>query len=260
MDFTQEIDRHSTLSSTNSSALSVDSRQFESDVIPEMQEKLKILTDGIVESVAENVALENEMSLFLKEIGIEFKLLPNDIKDGLNKVCDILKVEGLSDMDLSTLEIHMQQKEFENKQKTREEAEFKMNYDIVFKKYKRIQEKVDSVKNSIQSLERKIINWNEEKNEESERLLILSKLDTYRGKIVKMNEQLKNLNINDLHPDIIIKSSYLCMEKLDELNELNRNLSKYADLPPNLLQAKSALESKKKELEKIEKTIIERLM
>lgn len=225
-----------------------------------MQEKLKILTDGIVESVAENVALENEMSLFLKEIGIEFKLLPNDIKDGLNKVCDILKVEGLSDMDLSTLEIHMQQKEFENKQKTREEAEFKMNYDIVFKKYKRIQEKVDSVKNSIQSLERKIINWNEEKNEESERLLILSKLDTYRGKIVKMNEQLKNLNINDLHPDIIIKSSYLCMEKLDELNELNRNLSKYADLPPNLLQAKSALESKKKELEKIEKTIIERLM
>ncbi|XP_043469236.1 uncharacterized protein LOC122502938 [Leptopilina heterotoma] len=259
MDFTQEINRNSTLSSNNSSAVSLDSRQFDGDVIPEMQEKLKILNDVIVESVAENIALENEISSFLKEIGIELKSLPNDIKDGLNKVCDILKIEGLTDMDLSTLEIHMQQKELETKKKARDEAEFKMNYDIAFKKYKRMQEKLDSMKNSINSLERKIIQLNDEKNEESERLLILSKLETYRNKVAKMNEQLKDLNINDLHPDVIIKTSDICMEKLIELTELNKQLNKYAELPPNLLQAKAALESKKKELEKIEKMVVERL-
>lgn len=229
------------------------------DVIPEMQEKLKILTDGIDESIAESAAIENEMSSFLKEIGLEFKSLPNDIKEGLNKVCDILKFEDLSDTNLSTLEIHMQQKELENKRKARDDVEFKLNYDMAFKKYKRMQEKLDSVKNSITSLETKIINWNEEKNEESERLLILSKLNTYRDKVAKMNEQLEDLDVDDLHPDIIMKASSLCMEKLAELAELNKHLSKYANLPPNLLQAKAELESKKKELEKIERMIDEKL-
>ncbi|XP_033219406.1 uncharacterized protein LOC117174411 [Belonocnema kinseyi] len=260
MDFTRGADRQSTLNSTSSSSMSTDSKQTESEVLPEMQEKLKILSDGMDESLAEAAAYENEMISFLKELGLDPTSLPSDIREGLDKVCHILKAEGLTDMDPTTLEIHMQQKEIEAKKQARAEAEFKINYEASFKKYSRMQEKLDSVKGNVDSLEDKIQNMNMNyKREEPERLLILTKLNAYKDKVSKLEKQLEDLEIGELHPDIILKKSTVCMEKLSELAELNIYLSQYGDLPPNLLQAKAVLESKKKELEKLDQMVLERL-
>ena len=225
-----------------------------------MQEKLKILSDGMDESLAESAAYEKEMVDFLKQLGLDPKSLPSDISEGLDKVSHILKSEGLTDPDPVTLEIHMQQKEIEAKRKARAEVLFKKNYEASFKKYSRMQEKLDSVKKNVDSLEKKIETLLEDyKQQESERLLILTKLNTYKDKVTKLQKQLDDLEVGELHPDMILKKSTVCMEKLAELAELNKYISQYGDLPPNLLQAKAVLESKKKELEKIDRMVMERL-
>ena len=253
-------DFQSTLSPTRSSSVSLDSDQTVSDLLPELQEKLKLLTDGMNESLAENAALDEEMSAVLKDLGLDLNSLPIDIREDLDKVCDILKAEGLIDMNLTSLEIRKQQKETEARMKARAEAEFKLNYEEALRMEKRLQEKLDIVKKSVDSLESKFQAMHEDyKDEESERLLILSKLNTYKDTVMKMEKQLEELQVADFHPDIILKKSQVCMEKLRELAELDEYLSQYGELPPNLLQAKAVLESKKKELENIDRMIMERL-
>ncbi|XP_014217896.1 AUGMIN subunit 1-like [Copidosoma floridanum] len=233
-------------------------KEDDTDTVIKSNAMLKILLEAASDTNAENLALGSEISELLSALKFDLKLLPPDIRDGLQTVVAILKSEGLASVDETMLTLCLEKKKIENKMKEREERLLRAKYNYAFTKYNAFECKLNQLRKEIEevedTLQEKISN---DENEESNRILWSSRLHDYKDTVKKLEEELNELNIKEIGIEAIQQKSSILMEKLNDLVELDQELSKYKDLPPNLLQAKNALENKRKEQQAVENALHE---
>lgn len=221
---------------------------------------MRVLMKAASDTNAENAALGNEITELLNIIKFDVKNLPADIREGSQTAAAILKAEGLPSVDETALTLCLEQKKMQTKMKNREERLLKAWYNSAFSKYNSLEEKLAQIRKEIgqinDTLQSKMAN---DENAESDRILWSNRLRDYKGAIDNLEEELDTLQSRDIGLDNTLQKSSMLMNKLSELTEINTELERYDDLPPNLLQAKNALERKKRELEEIDNLIHEKM-
>jgi chromosome segregation ATPase len=220
----------------------------------------KILLEAVSNINAENSTLGNEILEILNILKFDIKSLPNDIKEEINLAASILKSEGLPSLDETALKLCLEKRNIESKMNDREERLFKSRYNTAFTKYNNLQEKLNQIRLEIEPIEELLrVKMANEENTESDRILWSNKLHDYKDAIKKLELEFDSLEIQEIGLEKTLQKSSVLMDKMNELNELNIALERYGDLPPNLMQAKSMLESKSQELEEIKALIYEKI-
>lgn len=216
----------------------------------------KFLLEGASETIAENSVLGSEISDLLATLGFNLKSLPPDVKEGLQTVASIMKSEGLSDINETALQLCIERRKVQTKIREREEKILKARCNTVFAKYNDVQEKLTRTQSEVINIENILQSkLADNENTESSRILWSTKLTDYKRTIKMLEDELSAMNSQEIGPDRSFEKSNLLMEKLEELADLNKFLEHFSELPPNILQAKSVLQSKKQELEEIEHMI-----
>ncbi|XP_026673844.1 uncharacterized protein LOC108630266 isoform X2 [Ceratina calcarata] len=248
------------LSSQSDSVLSTASNtKYCDEISPKEQFLLQILRRGMLETYEENTAFGKELMLLLSKLNLEPQTLPNDIKEGLQKIALILKHEKLSDIDDVTLSIISERKKIEEKKRIHEEKHLALLYDDLFRKYSGFSKKLDQLQEAASSLECFIQNSQEEQNDiYYNRATMSARLKEYQQTTEKLERDITNMQIDDLYPKEILNKYHSYLEMSGELAELNQWLSQYGNLPPNLLQAKALVEIKRKEYEALEKDFLKK--
>ncbi|XP_076751281.1 uncharacterized protein LOC143423670 [Xylocopa sonorina] len=251
----ESFSQNDSVSSTTSSA------RYRDDVTISKEEQLllQFLQRGISETSEENIAFRKEIIPLFSKLNLEPQSLPNDIKEGLQKVALIMRYEKLRDLDDVTLNIVNEKKKIEEKRRQNEEKQLALSYDDLFRKYSNFLTKLNPLQKALNSLECFIDETRKEQEDVYCNSVSLStKLKEYRQTVEKLEVDLKAMEIEDLHPQKILNRYNRYLDMLGELAELNHSLSQYGDLPPNLLQAKALVEVKQKEYETLQKTFLEK--
>ncbi|XP_076245694.1 uncharacterized protein LOC143186129 [Calliopsis andreniformis] len=251
-----EMEGNSENDSISSTASSVRCR--EDSIFLEEQSLLQLLQGGILETTQENIAFTKEISLLLSKLNLEPQSLPNDIKEGLQKIALILRFEKLSCVDGVSLSIVSERKKIEEKKKQREAIQLTTQYDNLFKKYVIFSKKLNHLQEAVTSLENFVEDTQKDQDIYCNRISLSMKLKEYQQTVDKLKADITYMELEDIYPQKILNKYNKYLETLGEVAELNQYLSQYGDLPPNLLQAKALLENKKKEYEMIEKTFLEK--
>lgn len=251
-----ETDLSSQSEATSSTASST---KYHDEVLPEDQSLLQILRRGMLETYEENTAFRKELLVLLSKLNLEPQNLPNDIKEGLQKIALILKHEKLSDTDYATLSIVSERKKIEEKKRIREEKHLALLYDKLFRKYSSFSKKLDQLQEAVTSLEGFIENSQKEQTDiYCNHASMCARLKEYQQTVENLETDITKMQIDHLYPKKILNKYYSYLEMLGELAELNQWLSQYGDLPPNLLQAKALVEIKQKEYEALEKDLLKK--
>ncbi|XP_076668634.1 uncharacterized protein LOC143369080 [Andrena cerasifolii] len=256
MEYNSEVESFSQNDSISSTASSA--RYREDSIAPEEQSLLQLLQRGILETTEENIAFAKEISSLLSKLHVEPQSLCNDIKEGLQKVALILRFEKLSDLDDVALRIVCERKKIEEKKRQREEKQLELQYHNVFRQYATFSKKLNRLQEVLSSCEGFVEDAQKEQDLYCNRISLSTKLKEYQQTVEKLEADLTDLEIEDLYPQKILNKYNSYLEMSGELADLNRCLSHYSDLPPNLLQAKALLECKQKEYETLEKAFLEK--
>ncbi|XP_071861634.1 uncharacterized protein isoform X1 [Bombus fervidus] len=237
-----------------------DSARCREEIIsPEEQSLLQLLQKGMLETNEENIAFRKEISLLLNKLNLESQSLPNDIKEGLQKIALLLRYEKLSDFDAITLNIVSERKKIEEKKRQYEEKQLALLYDDHSRKYTIFSRKLNCLQEAVNSLESIIENSQKEQADiRCNHVSLFTKLKEYQQTAEKLETDLADMQVEDLYPKKILNKYHRYLEMSGELAELNQYLSQYRDLPPNLLQAKALVEVKKKEYESLKNTLLEK--
>ena len=126
------------------------------------QSLLQPLQKVMLETSKETVASRKEILLLLNKLNLESQSLPNDIKEGLQKIALPLKYEKLSDFDAITLNIASERKKIKEKKRQYEEKQLALLYDDHFRKYTIFSRKVNCLQKAVNSLESIIENSQKE--------------------------------------------------------------------------------------------------
>lgn len=220
---------------------------------------LQHLQKAISETTEENAAYTKEIASLLTKLNLDVKALPNDIKEGLEKLSSILKAEKLFEFDETALRVVRERKIIEEKRKQREEKQMSMKYDKLFKNCTRLQTKLAHLQDEVNSLENTVDAMEEDKNNiYCNQVFLSTKLQEYQQAVEKLEADLSNMQVDELYSEKILNKYKLYLEKSSRLADLNQSLAQYGDLPPNLLQAKLLVESKRKEYENLEQMFLEK--
>lgn len=250
----ESFSHNDSISSVASSA-----KDREDTILPEEQPLLQFLQRGIWETTEESIAFGKEIVLLLSKLNLELQSLPNDIREGLQKVASILRFEKLSDLDDIALTIVSERKKIEEKKKQHEEKQLSLLYDHLFRKYSIFSRKLNRLQEAVNSLECFLENTQkEQENVYCNKITLSTKLNEYQQTLETLEADLIDMQIEDLYPQDILNKYHRYLEMSGELAELKQYLNQYGDLPPNLLQAKALLEVKRKEYETLEKAFSEK--
>ncbi|XP_012217662.1 uncharacterized protein [Linepithema humile] len=220
---------------------------------------LRYLQRGISETTEENIAFTKEMTGLLSKLNFDVKALPNDIKEGLEKLSLILKSEKLSEFDETALCVARERKIIEEKRQQREEKKMSLIHDKLFRSCTKLQTRLDHLQDAVNSINNTLdIIEKDKDNLYCNKVFLSTKMKEYQQAVDKLETDLDDMQINELYPEHILNKYKLYLENISKLGDLNQPLSQYNDLPPNLLQAKLLLESKRKEYENLEQEFLEK--
>lgn len=220
---------------------------------------LRHLQRAISETTEENVAYTKEMTTLLTKFNLDIKALPSDIREGLEKVSSILKAEKLFEFDEMALRVVRERRIIEEKRRQREERQMSMKYDKLFRNCTQLQTKLDHLQDAVESLKNVVDTTEEDKNNMyCNKVFLSTKLTDYQQAVEKLQADLSDMQVDEFYSEKILNKYKLYLEKTSKLADLNQSLAQYGDLPPNLLQAKLLVESKRKEYENLEKMFLEK--
>lgn len=222
---------------------------------------LQHLQRGIKEKTEEDIALTKEITCLLSKLDLESEVvLPNDIKEGLEKLSLALRAENLLEFDEIALRVAGERKIVEEKRQQYEEKQMSRMYDKLFSNYANLQTKLNHVQDAVDSLKDTVDNYERDKDDlHCSKAFLATKLNKYQETVEKLETELNDMQINELYPENILKKYRLYLEETGRLTDLNQSLHQYGDLPPNLLQAKILLENKRKEYEYVEQLFLEKI-
>lgn len=256
MENNSEVESFSRNDSVSSTASNVRYRDI---ILPEEQSLLQILQRAILETNEEHIAFGKEILPLLDKLDLELQTLPNDIKEGLRKIALIMRFTKLSDFNDVTLNIVREREKIEEKKKQHEEKQLSLLHDDLFRKHNIFTKKLNTLQEAVNSVETFIKNAHKEQEDNyCNRISLAVKVNEYEQTIKKLEAELMDMQVEDIYPQKILNKYHRYLEMSGELAELNHCLSKYGDLPPNLLQAKALLEVKQKEYETLEKEFLEK--
>jgi len=231
----------------------------EGDASAEEDALLRHLQKAISVTTEENVAFTKEMTTLLAKLDLDVKVLPNDIREGLEKLSLILRTEKLSEFDEMALRVIKERNIVEEKRRQREEKQISMKYDKLFRNCTNLQAKLDHLQDSVDSLKNIVDTTEEEKNDlYCNKVFLSSKLKEYQQAVEMLEADLSDMQLDELYSEKILNKYKLYLEKTSRLADVNQSLAQYGDLPPNLLQAKLLVESKRKEYEDLEQMFLEK--
>ncbi|XP_012277691.1 uncharacterized protein LOC105698217 [Orussus abietinus] len=258
MEYNKEGDSVSLTGSNSSITSNADgTSRHNPKILSEDDTQIQLLKEAMSETVTENGVLIKEISELLAELEINSKTLPNDIKEGLQKMCLIIKSEGISEFDETALAIAQERKKFEKRKSEWEKKILKQKHEAVFKRYASWQKKLGTIQEAVTLLENQIEQaHNQAENEYPNHVLLTSKINDYRETISQLKGQLNDMQAVEFDSAVILNKFKSYMELTGTLSELNQSLSYYSDLPPNLLQARALLESKQREYDEINKLML----
>lgn len=243
----------------STSSIASNTRYREEPISSEQQSLLQLLQRGILETNEENIAFGKEISPLLNKLNLESQSLPNDIKEGLQKVVLILRCEKLSDLDDVTLSIVSEKKKIKERKRQHNEKQLALLYDDLFRKYATFSKKLNRLQDAVNTVESFIESTQKEQEDiYCNRISLSTKLKEYQQTVEKLETDLIDMQIEDLYPQKILNKHHRYLEMLGELADLNQSLSQYGDLPANLLQAKALVDVKQKEYEILEKAFLEK--
>lgn len=220
---------------------------------------LRQLQRAISETAEENVTYTKEMTTLLAKLNLDVKTLPSDIKEDLEKLSLILKAEKLFEFDETALRVVRERKIIEEKKRQRKEKQMSMQYDKLFRNCTKLQTKLDHLQDAIDSLKNTIDTTEEKKNDMyCNKVFLSTKLKEYQQAVETLEADLSDMQVDEHYTEEILNKYKLYLEKTSRLIELNQSLVQYGDLPPNLLQAKLLVESKRKEYENLEQMFLEK--
>lgn len=220
---------------------------------------LRQLQRAISETAEENVTYTKEITTLLAKLNLDVKTLPSDIKEGLEKLSSILKAEKLFEFDETALRVVRERKIIEEKRRQREEKQMSMQYDKLFRNCTKLQTKLDHLQDAVDSLKNTIDTTEENKNDMyCNKVFLSTKLKEYQQAVETLETDLSDMQVDEHYTEEILNKYKLYLEKTSRLIELNQSLAQYGDLPPNLLQAKLLVESKRKEYENLEQMFLEK--
>ncbi|KAG7201119.1 hypothetical protein KM043_003915 [Ampulex compressa] len=257
MEFSEQTDSFSQSDSISTVASSM--KSLGESVSPEERLLLQLLQRGIAETTEEHLAFGKEMSQLLSKLNLEQRYLPGDIKEGLEKVASILKIEKLFDLDTTVLDVVAERRKIEKKKREREGKRMLLIYDDLYRKHSLFQKKLAHLQNAVNCLETSVENAQKEQEDcYTDRVLLSSKLTEYRQAVKKLETDLDEMEVEAIYPEKILHKYKQYLETKGQLLDLDRYLERYEDLPPNLLQAKALLECKQKEYESLEHAFLEK--
>lgn len=219
---------------------------------------LRHLQRGISETAEENAVFTKEITNLLSKLNIEIKTFPNDIKEDLEILSLILKNERLLDFDKAALHIVKEEQIIKEKRQKREEKQISLMYDKLLKNCIKLQTKLNHLQSSVDALKDTIDDT--EKNKDKlycNKMFLSTKLKEYQQAIEKLEADLSAMQVDKLYPEKILNKYNIYLEKRSVLATLNQFLIQYGELPPNLLQAKLLVESKRNEYENLEQLFLE---
>ncbi|XP_028044914.1 uncharacterized protein LOC105840170 isoform X2 [Monomorium pharaonis] len=220
---------------------------------------LRHLQRAISETTEENVTYTKETATLLTKLNVDVKALPNDIKEGLEKLALILKTEKLFEFDETALRVMRERKVIEEKRRQREEKQMSTKYDELLRNCMKLQTRLDHLQDAVDSLEKTVESTEEDKNNVyCNKVFLSTKLTEYQQAVERLGADLSDMQVDELYSEKILNKYKLYLEKTSRLAELNQSLAQYGDLPPNLLQAKLLVESKRKEYENLEQMFLEK--
>ncbi|XP_071554184.1 uncharacterized protein [Temnothorax nylanderi] len=219
---------------------------------------LRHLRKAISETTEENVAYTKEIVTLLTKLNLDVKSLPNDIREGLEKVSSILKAEKLFEFDETALLVVRERKIIEEKRRQREEKQMSIKYDNLFRNCTRLQAKLDHLQGEVDSLKNTTDIMEDKDNIYCNKVFLSTKLKEYQQAVEKLEADLSDMQVDEHYSEKILNKYKLYLEKTSRLVDLNQSLAQYGDLPPNLLQAKLLVESKRKEYENLEQMFLEK--
>lgn len=220
---------------------------------------LRQLQRATSETAEENVTYTKEMTTLLAKLNLDVKTLPSDIKEGLEKLSSILKAEKLFEFDETALQVVRVRKIIEEKRRQREEKQMSMQYDKLFRNCTKLQTKLDHLQDAVDSLKSTIDTTEENKNDMyCNKVFLSTKLKEYQQAVETLEADLSDMQVDEHYTEEILNKYKLYLEKTSRLIDLNQSLAQYGDLPPNLLQAKLLVESKRKEYENLEQMFLEK--
>lgn len=220
---------------------------------------LRYLQRGISETTEENITFTKEITSLLSKLNFNVKTLPNDIKEGLEKFSLILKAEKLSEFDETALCVVKERKIIEEKRQQREEKKMSLIHDKLLRSCIKLQTRLDHLQDAVDSLNNTLdIIGKDKDNLYCNKVFLSTKMEEYQQAVNKLETDLNDMQIDELYPEHILNKYKLYLENLGKLTDLNKPLTQYNDLPPNLLQAKLLLENKRKEYENLEQEFLEK--
>lgn len=220
---------------------------------------LRHLQRSISETTEENITCTKEITNLLSKLHLEIKMLPNDVKEGLEKLSLILNAEKLFEFDETVLCVIREHKIIEEKRQQQEEKRMSVIYDKLLRNCMRLQTKLDHLQDAVDSLQNTIDTTEKEKDSlYCNKVFLSTKLREYQQAVEKLETDLNDMEVGELYPEKILNKYKLYLESTSKLADVNKLLAQYGDLPPNLLQAKLLLESKRKEYENLDQLFLEK--
>lgn len=220
---------------------------------------LQHLQRSISETTEESIASTKEIASLLFKLNLEVKVLPNDVKEGLEKLSLILNAEKLLEFDETALRVNGERKIIEKKKREQEEKRMSMIYDKLLRNCSRLQTKLDHLQDAVDSLQNTINATEKDKDTlYCNKMFLSTKLKEYQQAVEKLEIDINDMQIDELYPEKILNKYKLYLESTSKLADVNQSLAQYDDLPPNLLQAKLLLENKRKEYKNLEQLFLEK--
>lgn len=177
----------------------------------------------------------------------------------MEKLSLILKAEKLSEFDETALCVVREQKIIEEKRQQREEKKMSLMHDKLLRSCTRLQTRLDYLQDEVDSLNNTLDVVRKDKNDlYCDKVFLSTKMKEYKQAVDKLETDLSDMQIDELYPEKILNKYKLYLENIGKLADLKQLLAQYNDLPPNLLQAKLLLESKRKEYENLEQQFLEK--
>ncbi|EFN62911.1 hypothetical protein EAG_15804 [Camponotus floridanus] len=220
---------------------------------------LRHLQRGISETTEENITFTKEITNLLFKLHLEIKILPNDIKEGLEKLSLILNAEKLFEFDETVLRVIRERKIIEEKRRQQEEKRMSVIHDKLLRNCMKLQTKLNHLQDAVDSLQNTIdTTENEKHNLYCNKIFLSTKMKEYQQAVEKLETDLSDMQVDELYPEKILNKYKLYLEGTSKLADVNQSLAQYGDLPPNLLQAKLLLENKRKEYENLDRLFLEK--
>ncbi|XP_057318510.1 uncharacterized protein LOC130663355 isoform X1 [Microplitis mediator] len=243
-------------STQNCSRLEFNQEDTTDDVI----NKLKYLLNAINEVSAENKILERESNKVLGSLDLEPQSLSRDVNTGLNKITAILRKENLTEINENTLLINMERRKLDELKKAREDRDLKKKYEELCNKYANIQDKFHYIQENVNSLNEFIIAKSKDSENDYTNLIHKStKLNDYNETFNNLEQELAVMKVTDDYPNKILEKHKEYMQSAGELATINKSLSQYGDLPPDILQARAVIEQLEKRRQETKRLLEEKM-